>query len=231
MASSLGLLPLPPSILASTLLALQTERDILDSVLPLAPSEPPTVSLLATASGIGSVDEPSCPLARSLSILCVQLRVHAGHAAAFIMRAPPSKGPCGELHPAVFEAMAAVTRISAGVQDPSDTCPSRVSPAAVMPVIIEPSVADGGILISIPDTAADGSRIVIQRASVAGCDLTLGEVPPHVNVGFNHAPATGMAVIELARSGDIPALIQLFNGGASTEEKNEVRSKEKSRSR
>jgi hypothetical protein len=90
----------------------------------------------------------------------------------------------------------------------------------LLPVDYEPSVTHGGVLISaaVPASAPEGSRVVISRAFVAGCDMALGEAPLQVIVGFNHAPETEGPVYIAAEAGDVAAVKSALEGGASTEE-------------
>jgi hypothetical protein len=74
------------------------------------------------------------------------------------------------------------------------------------------------IVIPIPADATEGSTIVLRRFSVAGSEMTLGEPPVQVIVGFNHEPAPLGRVYAAANAGDIPALTQSLDDGCSTME-------------
>jgi hypothetical protein len=71
--------------------------------------------------------------------------------------------------------------------------------------------------------SADGSEVVLRRVSVAGCDVTLGEAPVRVVIGFNHEPAPKGRLLAAAKSGDIPAMTLALDDGCSTQETDEVR--------
>jgi hypothetical protein len=72
--------------------------------------------------------------------------------------------------------------------------------------------------VLVPQDAAPGSQVLLRRVSVAGCDVTLGEVPVRVIVGFNHEPSTNGRVYAAAQIGNIPALIEALDDGCSTQE-------------
>jgi hypothetical protein len=211
-----GLLPVNRCVIA--LEALRSEAQHHEQSLPLAPTEPPFVVLTCDGDRVGDIFAPSYPPASSFSHSCLQKRVNAGHAAAFVL-APPADVFYGDLNATMLATLAALVQVSAELQQPADLC---VAPAQ-LPAAYEVLMAHGGVLVTVPfPTAPEGSRVVISRISVAGCDVALGEAPLEVIVGFNHAPAPKGVVWDASAAGDAPALTRLLHGGASTEEKNDV---------
>jgi hypothetical protein len=211
--------PLPVDRCAHVLQALQSETTLHERALPLAPSEPPCIVLMHTDGRLGVINAPSCPPASSCSVYSLQKRVKAARDSAFVL-APPACVLYGDSHDALLTTLATLVQISAELQQPDDLS----VPPAQLPVAYELSCTRDGVLIAVPVAAStpEGSRVVISRASVAGCDVALGEAPLEVIVGFNHAPEAEGAVIDAAHRGDIPALMRLLDGGASTEAKDGV---------
>jgi hypothetical protein len=204
---------------AHSLQALQSEARLHERSLPLAPTEPPFVTLTCTGDTFGVIDAPSRPPASSCFPSCLQKRVKAGHAAGYILAAP-ADAIYGSLHAAVLATLADLVQVCAELQQPADLS----VPPAQLPVACELSIAHAGVLITVPvpASAPEGSLVVISRVSVAGCDVALGEAPLVVTVGFNHARTAKGPVYAAAEAGDVPALMRLLDGGASTEEKDSV---------
>jgi hypothetical protein len=215
---------------ALALRALQSEHALHDYTLPLAPSEPPFIILARTSDGIGSVDAPRCPSASSLSVSCLQKRVKAGRSAAFVL-APPAEPFDSDVLAAVLSTVTSLVQACVELQIPADDASAvpavRVlyAPAHRLPVTYEPSAIHGGVLVvaSVPDSAPDGSRIVMSRASVAGCEVVFGDEAPQATVGFNHAPAPEGPIAESDYYSDVTVLLRLLDDGASTEESTPVR--------
>jgi hypothetical protein len=208
--------------------ALESELELDECVLPLAPCEPPVIVLARPGGAIGSVDAPDCPPASSLSITCLQKRVKAGNTAVFAL-APSSEAGCSEAHAAVHATLASLVLVRIELQVLDNASSQRAAvmlPAPVqLPVICDPSATHGGVLIRVlvPASAPEGASVVIRCASVAGCTVPLGETPLQFTVGFSHAPARKGPVTAAAADGDVPALMRLLDGGASTEETDRVR--------
>jgi hypothetical protein len=200
-------------VCARALQVLQSETQLYKRSLALAPTEPPFIALTRAGDRVGDILAPNCPPASSCSIYCLQKRVKAG-------RAPPADIICGGLYATVLATLAALVLVSAELQQPDDLCVAL----AELPAAYEVSITHGGVRITlpVPASAPEGSRVVISRVSVAGCDVALGEAPLQVIVGFNHAPAPAGPVIDSVRRGDVPALMRLLDGGASAEEKDRV---------
>jgi hypothetical protein len=198
---------------------LQSETQLQERTLPLAPTEPPCAALLHAGYGIGFIDPPNCPPASSCSLSCLQKRVNAGRAAAFVL-APPADAIYGDTNASVIATLTALVQISAELQQPEDLG----VPPAQLPAAYELSLTHGGVLItvSVPASVPGGSRVVISRVSVAGFDVALGEAPLEVIVGFNHFSEPEGPVMAAAEVGDVPTLLCLLDGGASTEEKDTV---------
>jgi hypothetical protein len=208
--------PLPQGDCARALQELRSEVQLHEHSLPVAPTEPPIVVLTCADDRIGIIDAPSCPPASSCSCSCLQKRVKAGQAAAFV-QAPPVDPISGDLHAAVLTTLTGLVQVSAELrQDELGV------PAAQLPVAYELSITHGGVLISLPVSSTEGSRVVISRVSIAGCNVALGDATLEVIVGFNHAPAPEGLVYTAGEAGDVPALMRLLDGGASTEEKDMV---------
>jgi hypothetical protein len=216
MAQACALAPAP---VAHSLQALQSEAQYYERTLPLAPTEPPFIALTCDADRIGVIDAPSCPPASSCSLSSLQKRVMAGRTASFVL-APPADVISGDLRNAVLAKLADLVRVNGELQQPVDlgVPPTQLPVAYTCKVSIE----HGGVRISVPASAPEGSRVVISRASVAGCDVALGEAPLEVIVGFNHAPAPLGPVYAAVKAGNVPAMMRLLDGGASTEEKDAV---------
>jgi hypothetical protein len=208
--------PLSVDRCAHAFQALQSETKLHERTLPLAPSEPPFIALTCADGSVGVIDAPSCPPASSCSFYCLQKRVKAGRAAAFVL-APPADVIYGDLHAAVLATLTTLVQVSAELQQLDDLG----VPPAQLPVACDLSTTHGGVLITVPvpSSALEGIRVVISRISVAGSDVALGEAPLEVIIGFNHAPTPEGPVRAATEAGDTPALTRLLQDGASTEEK------------
>jgi hypothetical protein len=210
--------PLSVDRCVHALQALHSETQLHERTLPLTPSELPFIVLTRAGGRIGVVDAPSCPPASSCFLYCLQKRLNAGRSAAFVL-APTVDVMPGDLYAAVLAKLADLVQVNADLQHPG----SLGVPPTQLSVACEPSSTHGGVLIavSVPASAPEGSRVVVSRASVAGCDAALGgEV--HVIVGFNSTPAPAGPVMAAAEAGDVPALMRLLEGGAPTEENDAV---------
>jgi hypothetical protein len=169
------------------------------------------------------------------------MRVRRGSAATFVLAF--RAGETGSTDPDVLAALASIALVDTTVEIPepprrslivdiagrmktwwSSKAPAPPVTIRLLPATFEPSVIHGGVLITVPVpvSAPEGSRVVLSRVSIAGCDVALGEAPLQVIVGFNHAPAPHGPVTAAAEAGDAPALMRLLDGGASTEEKDEA---------
>jgi hypothetical protein len=201
---------------ALALHALQSESELHQRYLPLAPTEPPFIALSCAGYSIGVVDARSCPPANSCSLCRLQKRVNAGCAASFIL-ALPADVIFGDSQAVVLATLTALLQVSAELQQPDDR---GAPPAQPLPMAYELSIVNGSVLIivSVPASVPEGSRVVISRVSVAGCDVVQGEAPLEVIVGFNHAPAPEGPVMAAMEAGDVSALTRLLEDGASTEE-------------
>jgi hypothetical protein len=213
---------------AMTYRALFSERALLSATLPLVPCEPPIIDLSIANGGIGCVDAPSCLYPNNLSITCLQKRVHPGHTAALVL-VPPATVGCRVIHASVLATLAALVKVSVELWLHGDTSVLQAAailpaPANCLPVVYEPSLANGGVLICIPvpPSAPEGSCIMLSGAFVAGCAVALGDAPVPVSVGFNHAHASAGPLYAAAEAGDVPAVVRLLNDDASTEERGEV---------
>jgi hypothetical protein len=204
--------------------ALQSERALHSLSLPLAPYELPTITLSRTAAKLGIVDTPSCPPPSSLSITRFRTRVNPGSAVSFVL------AQVGDLEASYLDELAHHAQVVAVPQVADGASAAQATemitlPAEPLPVTYEASATHGGVLISVsvPASTPVGSCIVISRASVAGCDIALDRASRHIVVGFNHIPVPQGHVSAAARSGNVPDLVRLLDGGASTEEKDAVR--------
>jgi hypothetical protein len=204
---------------ALALRALRSDAQLHEQSLPLAPTEPPFVVLTCDGDRVGDIIAPNCPPASSCLLSCLQKHVKAGRAAALAL-APLADVIYDDLDAAALATLTSLVQVSAELQQPD----CLGVPPAKLAVTYEPSVAHGGVLLSVsaPSSAPEGSRVVIRRACVAGCDVALGEAPLEVVVGFNHAPAPEGPVYAASKAGDAPALVRLLDGGSSTEEKEAV---------
>jgi hypothetical protein len=217
--------------------ALLSERATHQRELPIAPVEPPEITLSRIEeTGLGSISAATCPPTSCLSIAPLKLRVPLGRAARFVLAGSICTADTAVLAILTSNAIVQVVLEPSGMNAPgplSERTRARgpnkaeaASPALarLLAVTYEPSITHGGVLVSaaFPASATEGSRVVISHISVAGCDVALGEAPLEVIVGFNHAPALGGPMMAAALAGDAPALTRLLDGGASTEEKDSV---------
>jgi hypothetical protein len=214
---------------AGTLQELQAEVRLHEHSLPFAPREPPLIIVVPSGEGIGRVDAPAFPSAGSLSVARIHKRVKSGRAAAFVL-APVADAGCGDLHCSVLASMTAVVLAHAELKAPdAKTAPRAAAdlptPAQLLPVTYhELSHDHSGVLLSVPvpDSAPEGSRVVMTRVSIGDCSVALGEAPLQTIVGFNHSPETEGPVHAAAYAGDVAALTRLLEDGASTEVVDEV---------
>jgi hypothetical protein len=211
---------------------LLSERSLHQRDLPLAPVEPPSITLSRDNCGVGRVHAPPCFSFNSLSIRCLSRRVHPGRSATFAL-VPHAHERRVEDGP-VLAMLASVVTIAATLQPPSmfiapsgrkrARLPSSTPVfAPLLPVTCKLS-SHGDLLICVtaPASASEGSRLVINNVSIAGCEMALGEAPLQSIVGFNHASLPKGPVSDAAGNGDVPTLMLLLHSGASTEEKAEV---------
>jgi hypothetical protein len=210
--------------------SLQSDLESYSRFLPLAPAEPPDITLRRDATTMGRIEAPSYPPASSLTISCLQRSVYPGRSAVFVV-APLSDGLSHCVAATLATIIAAeVMLLPMGsatkqyTEQSAHTAPVPPPPpplGALLPVTYEPSIMHGGVLVDfpIPPSTPKGSCVVIRRASIAGCEIVLAKVP-HVMVGFNNDPALPGPVLEAAQAGDAPTLKRLLEGGASTEEAN-----------
>jgi hypothetical protein len=225
---------------ARVLEALLSERNTHQRELPIAPVEPPDLALSRIdETGLGSISAATCPPTSCFLIAPLKMRVHPGRVATFVL-ALRAGSVCGAdtavLATLTSTAVVDVVLESPGVnetgqlsgrkraRESTKAATASASLAQLLAVTYEPSVTHGGVLlnVSVPASVTEGSRVVISRVSVVGCDVALGEAPLEVIVGFNHAPAPAGPVYAAAVVGDAPALMRLLDGGASTEEKDAV---------
>jgi hypothetical protein len=224
------------------LAALLSERDTHKRELPIAPVEPPSITLSRVETGLGHISVAACPPFSSLSITMLHVRIFPGRSVTLVLAS--RAGSAGGAAADALAAVASTALVEATIEPAEPPRRSRVfalaermrtwwssqAPAPtvasvrLLPVTYEPSVTHGGVFVSIsvPASAPEGSRVVISRVSVAGCDVTLGEAPLEVIVGFNHAPAPAHPVSSAATAGVAPALAHQLDGGALTEETDEV---------
>jgi hypothetical protein len=225
---------------ARVLEALLSERNTHQRELPIAPVEPPDIALSRIdETGLGSISAATCPPTSCLSIAPLKMRVHPGRGATFVL-APRAASVCGA-DTAVLATLTSTAVVEVVLESPgvnatgplfgrkrargsTKAATASASLAQLLAVTYEHSVTHGGVLIStaVSSSVTEGSRVVISRVSVAGCDVALCEAPLEVIVGFNHAPAPAGPVYAAAVVGDAPALMRLLDGGASTEEKQQV---------
>jgi hypothetical protein len=222
-------------------------RETYQRELPIAPVEPSDINLSWVETGLrGFVSVATCPPVSSLSITSLQKRVLPGRPVTLVLATRAGSANASGADTDILVALALTALVDATVELEPPEPPRRSlisalakgmrtwwSPAApappaasarLLPVVYEPSVVHGSVLISVvvPASAPEGSRVVISRVSVSGCDVALGEAPLEVVIGFNHASEPEGPVMAAAEAGDAPALMRLLEGGASTEEKDEV---------
>jgi hypothetical protein len=205
---------------------LQAALSIFECSLPFAPVEPAYIALVNIGHSVGFTEAPSFPPVSSLSIQPLAQRACRGRIATFALTQP--RYAATELSTAntvVCTALASVALVKAMIELSGGTAVAESPIAAThpeqeLPVSYEPSVAHGGVRIAVPvpASAPDGSRIVVRRLVVGGCEFSLGEAPLQVIVGYNHAPAVAGPVNTAVVSDDVPALMRALEGGASTEE-------------
>ena len=126
------------------------------------------------------------------------------------------------LHEGVLKALAAGTEVLASLLVAGlngGEC------AVLAPADIEASV--DGVLLIVPFLAGtpQGSRVVINRVWVAGCEVALDELSSSITIGFNHhTPAPAGAMIAAAKAGDLSGVRAALDNGESTEQKDAVSS-------
>jgi hypothetical protein len=212
--------------------SLQSARDFYCQTLSLGVVELPSILFSATSS-IGRVDAPVISSLQSLSVRFRATRVIPCRSEHCILSPQASDASCSTL-----AALASISKVDAilisddttpsesGLPEESPRVPGVVltPPLELLPLTYEPSADHGGVLICfrVPAFAPEGSRVVIVRVTVGGCELPLGEAPLEAIVGFNHAPAPEGPLYDSAQKGDARAVLRLLEGGASTEEKDWV---------
>jgi hypothetical protein len=216
---------------SSPLQSLQIARSAVQSSLPLAPTEPPCIKFMysegPTHLQMGEIIAPAFPPASSLTVTRLAKCVRSGRSASFVL--------ClSQADAAVLEVLSVLATVVASIQPATDSevpCRGPVTPASaqLLPVSYEPSVnverfqpeVHNGVHISIPipPTVPDGSRVVLHRVCVSGCDVAgLDGAALQVVVGFSHDTAPAGPVWDAAQSGDVSVLRRALENGASTEE-------------
>jgi hypothetical protein len=186
--------------------------------LPLAPVEPPSILFSPMKSVIGKVNVASLPPSEALSVRCLDLKLNSGRAVCFAMIATG----CADEDAAALSTLASIVTANAVIQPAADEVEANAS-AATSPhdrhvhLAYAPYPALNAVFIS-PISVPRGSRVMLVRLTVAGCDVPLGSVPVQVTVPYNHSLAAKGRVYAAAEAGDTPALMFALKGGASTEE-------------
>jgi hypothetical protein len=201
----------------------------LNQSLPIAPVEPPSISVLPDFREVGRVYAPSNLTAASLSIRWLAPSVPRGFPATFILSESPG-GYCAAT--AALKALASVVRIEAVLLPPWRPTRNAAEPIAatpvqhLLPLDYEPSIIHGDVRIHalMPADRPVGSRIVVLRASVLGSDVPLGKEPLQVTSrDFHHYRSVGSHhVIPAAQCGNVHSLMCALVGGATTEEVDDV---------
>jgi hypothetical protein len=194
---------------------LMRERSLYVFALPFSPVEPPSVDLTVTHCGLGTVTAPPALNSHNVAFACPRRRVQPGGTVTFTL-APLDATTCSA---ASLFALASAARVDIAIDPAAIRGQIASAPASLLPVSYVPCAERGCVQVStvIPVSAPGGSRVVVSRASVAGCDITLGSAL-QVIIGFNHTAEPKGRVYAAAGRGDIPALISLLDDGATTEE-------------
>ena len=141
---------------------------------------------------LGSVLAPHSLVAEELALMRVTARVGTEGPATFVLASKASI----PLHEGVISALAAGTEVRASLL--------VAGPGAVLaPVEIQASVDGVLFIVAFPVSTPIGSRVVINRVWVAGCEVVVDELSSSITIGFNHAPAPEGAMIEAALAGDL----------------------------
>jgi hypothetical protein len=159
-------------------------------------------------ANIGSVLCPVIAAARDMRVGCVARRVRSTRRAVFRLSSTASVSD--------VDVDATIRVVEAHVT-------LSTWPAIELAYAVEAAQAAASgfcidIVVQIPSDAADGAAVVLHSVFLAGCNVTLGEAPVRVIVGFNHEPAPAGRVHAAAKANDIPTLTQALNDGCSTEE-------------
>jgi hypothetical protein len=205
---------------------LQSELRIYGSSLPLVPCEPPDIIVAPAGEGVGRINASGFLPASSLSISRLRRRTHAGSVIAYVLAPRDYATIRGDEHAALLCAMAAATLFIVVLQPAfsDEVALGHAAAADLLPVAYESSASHGGVLISVkvPESLPTGSSVVVRRAFFAGSELVIDEADLAVTIGFCHDPAPAGLAWAAAEAGDASELLRLLEGGASTEEKNEV---------
>jgi hypothetical protein len=199
---------------------LESALVVVHPALPLAPVEPPFIELTRDGPGIGRIEAPTCPPASSLSFVCLQKRVHPGRSICCLV-APAAGSLNGSMAAAILDVVTSLVYVNATIQVSAGAASQdAATPAQQLPVVFEPSISRGGVLvyIRVPASTPEGSHVALHRICVSGCDVALGAVPVLIMVGLNHDPAPCGRAWHAARSGDVSLLRDALDNGASTEE-------------
>jgi hypothetical protein len=201
---------------------LESELEVSHPALPLATVEPPFIVLLRDDTIIGRIEAPTCPPASSLSVVCLQKRVHPGRAVACLI-IPAAGSLCDGMAAEVLDVVASLVYVNATViasAASQDAATTALQLPVEFDVLLKPSKPDGGVLvyIRVPVSTPKGSYVALHRVCVSGCDVALGAVPVPIMVGLNHDPAPCGRAWHAARSGDAFLLRDALDNGTSIEE-------------
>jgi hypothetical protein len=203
---------------------LQSEREFYRRSLPIAPAEPPHIELLSSLAEVGCVDSPPCPPSSALSLTQEAPSVTCGRRAAFFLSPIGGVASC-YVSTHSLSSLAAVALVELVVQQ-GDRC--GLAELQLLPVTYEPSDTLGCVVVRLSESplhpTPEGCHIVVRRATVAGCDLGLGESLPAIAVAFNHAsvPKGPLWAAAQARDANIAVMKRMLEDGTSTEETDNV---------
>jgi hypothetical protein len=230
--------------------ALQLEMANYQRVLPFAAFEMPAINLLLDDSDydedemededseqdytafliahtLGYVDAPSCPAAGSVLLQCTRARVKPGDSCEFMLKPQTFNGfRSTENH--VLVALASAAFVEATTMAFSADEEVRPGLAQLLPVTYLAWSSHGGVVVNVdvPATVPEGSRVVIRRASIAGCNMDLGTSSLGYIVGFNHAPAVAGSIFQASLDNEHSYIRRMLyvRDGPSTEETDNVSS-------
>jgi hypothetical protein len=174
---------------------------------------------------VGYISEDSGRVDASVSVPLYDLifrshckRVEPGGEARFLATSHVHQGSC------IASSIEGVARVvHAQIELVVDNFINRDNLAYAVSFSVYELVSCVNLIVAVPVDLARGSEVILRRVCAAGYDVTFGDAPLRVTVGFNHSPTPVGRVTRAARAGDIPALKQALDDGCSTLEADGVR--------
>lgn len=195
----------------------------LASSLPFGPLEIPPLDMEPFESSTSAIDARLvCPSLSSMSLTHVPPVALSDQPLDFDLSGIDR--PLGALAAAsIAQGISSNARLNVVLK----ACDART----YFPLAVSPSSSGWAVraLIS-PSTLAIESLITVVSLSLVGRELPCDCLPAALRVGYNHAAAPAGAVLAAAKAGDSAALKVALGSGGSTEEADEVRMRDATRS-